>query len=200
MTATEGQCRLYLTVPIGTDAAVSLDTALSAGDVACVLLSGTDTAPGNASEIARHAHANGIAVLVEDDIASAKAIGADGVHIASDRERFEEARDALGDDAIIGVDCGRSKHDAMWFAERGAAYVAFGPGEDQAAMIAWWAELFEVPCVAWQIDDRTRGLELAARGADFLALTPEAWMPAGPGADTAVKDWNDALAHVKSAA
>lgn len=200
MTANEAHCRLYLTVTVGSDTTASLDAALSAGDVACLLLSGPDVAGKDAADLTRLAQSMGVAVLVEDDIAAARSVGADGVHIAADQDRFEEAREALGNEAIIGVACGRSKHEAMWFAERGAAYIAFEPGEDQLAMIAWWAELFEIPCVAWQVDDKTHGLELAGRGADFLALTPEAWMPAGSSAETAVKDWNAALAQVKSAA
>jgi thiamine-phosphate pyrophosphorylase len=76
--------------------------------------------------------------------------------------------------------CGRlaSRHDAMVVAEAGADYVMFGepdatghrPAFDAVAeRVAWWAELFEVPCVGFaaSLDE----LEpLVAAGADFIAL------------------------------
>ncbi|WP_252251115.1 thiamine phosphate synthase, partial [Clostridium sp. ZBS13] len=67
-------------------------------------------------------------------------------------ERIEAAREILGGRAIIGADPGRSRHDAMTLAELGADYMAFGPegeGDVEARdeLAAWWAEIFEIPCV-----------------------------------------------------
>ena len=64
----------------------------------------------------------------------------------------------------------------MVLGELGADYVAFAPAgadaEVRAArrdLLAWWAELFEVPCVAWDVADAGEGRELVLAGADFLA-------------------------------
>jgi thiamine-phosphate pyrophosphorylase len=37
-------------------------------------------------------------------------------------------------------------------------------------MIAWWAPLFEVPCVAFDVETGEEAARLAAAGADFLAV------------------------------
>src|SRR5262249_52362723 len=70
------------------------------------------------------------------------------------------------------------RHDAMVAAEAGADYVMFGepdaagrrPAFDAVAeRVAWWAQLFEVPCVGFAAS--LEELEpLAAAGADFIAL------------------------------
>jgi thiamine-phosphate pyrophosphorylase len=76
--------------------------------------------------------------------------------------------------------CGRlaTRHDAMVAAEAGADYVMFGEPdaagrrpafEAVAERVAWWAELFETPCVGFAAS--LEELEpLAAAGADFIAL------------------------------
>jgi thiamine-phosphate pyrophosphorylase len=66
----------------------------------------------------------------------------------------------------------------MIAAERGADYVMFGEpnreGERPAAeavleRVAWWAEVFEVPCVAYAASaDEIEAL--AQAGADFVAV------------------------------
>jgi thiamine-phosphate pyrophosphorylase len=62
--------------------------------------------------------------------------------------------------------------------EAGADYVMFGEPDPAgrrpsfeaiAERVAWWAELFEIPCVAWA--ERIEEVdELCAAGADFIAL------------------------------
>jgi thiamine-phosphate pyrophosphorylase len=70
-----------------------------------------------------------------------------------------------------------TRHDAMLAAEQGADYVMFGEPADgrrpsfEAILerVAWWAELFEVPCVGFAAALDEVG-PLAAAGADFVAL------------------------------
>jgi thiamine-phosphate pyrophosphorylase len=68
-------------------------------------------------------------------------------------------------------------------AELGADYVAFGPTaaasardrEDRAELIAWWSEIFVVPCVGWNVETPEEAVNLARLGADFVALAPSIW-------------------------
>lgn len=139
--------------------------------------------------VAQHA---GVAVLIAGYIKLAAEVGADGVHISardldgSALERYRSAREKLGANAIIGVDAGRSRHDAMALAEAGADYIAFGKVSDQSGstehndgpktpieaqldIVAWWSDIFEVPVVAFDVDDDETSRSLAEAGADFVA-------------------------------
>ena len=94
------------------------------------------------------------------------------MHLAADTTLYAEARKTLGAEASIGVFCGFSRDDAMRLAEAGADYVAFGPTDegdsdaiDQCAeLIAWWSEIFVVPCIAWNVGnaEERRAAPLAA--------------------------------------
>lgn len=200
MTASDTHCRLYLIAePTGLTAG-QLAEALAGGDVACLLLSAAGLDRAAASELCKIAQSQGVAVVVDRDIDAAAGIGADGVHIDADRDTFEHARDRLGDEAIIGIDCGRSRHDAMTFAELGASYVAFAPGNGQGDMVKWWAELFEVPCVAWDVPDQEAAAEIAFHGCDFVSLAPEHWSALEDGMAEAISGWNRALSGKRTAA
>lgn len=67
-----------------------------------------------------------VPLIVNDDIELARALGARGVHLGKDDATIEEARDLLGESAIIGVSCYNSIARAYDAAGRGASYVAFG--------------------------------------------------------------------------
>ena len=115
----------------------------------------------------------------------AKSIGADGVHMRADAINVARAREVLGPDAIVGSDCGLSRHDAMALGEAGADYIAFGavgasdPDEldDLADMVEWWGGLIEIPCAAWLPSGADHAVlaRLAAAGADFIIPGPEIW-------------------------
>ena len=167
---------------------------LAGGHVSCLLL--TPNAEGIFDPIAvrpliKLAQGRGVAVLLADDAVAAKLNGADGVHLADDPFEYDAARRLLGPKAIVGVEIGLSRHDAMELGERGADYVAFtetgeDPGEDEETGVAlplperisWWAEVFTVPCIAWDVGLPEEATEYAALGADFVAIAPEAWLDA----------------------
>ena len=48
------------------------------------------------------------------------------MHVGAEDTPYAEARRLVGPDAIVGVSCYASRHDAMEAAEAGADYVAFG--------------------------------------------------------------------------
>ncbi len=186
MAEVKHRCRLYFQCPAQVSAKFEAQLAhvIASTDAACVLL-GVDnqtTDEIHAGRLIDLVHARGIACLVRNDIALAETLGADGVHIAADPAVYAEARKRLGDSASIGVDCGLDRHRAMLLAELGADYVAFG-GEssdidtiDQCAeLIAWWSEIFVVPCVAWNVHGAEEAARLAALGSDFVAPSASIW-------------------------
>ncbi len=68
----------------------------------------------------------GVPVLVNDDVAYAVAIGADGVHLGRDDGSIRMARARLGPRALIGASCYASLERARALAGEGADYLAFG--------------------------------------------------------------------------
>ena len=69
---------------------------------------------------------HGVPLIINDDLALAVAIGADGVHLGRDDATLAEARAALGTSAIIGVSCYADIGRARAAAVDGADYIAFG--------------------------------------------------------------------------
>ena len=67
-----------------------------------------------------------VAFIVNDSMALAKRLGADGVHLGQSDGDIREARALLGPNAQIGKTCHDSRHLAMEAGEAGADYVAFG--------------------------------------------------------------------------
>ncbi|HMT44023.1 MAG TPA: thiamine phosphate synthase, partial [Chakrabartia sp.] len=139
------------------------------------------------------------AFIVNDSIALAKRLGADGVHLGQGDGDPREARDVLGRDAQIGVTCHDSRHLAMEAGEAGADYVAFGafyPTSTKAAShqadletLNWWSTMFELPCVAIGGITVENAAPVIAAGADFVAVSAGVWAhPDGPAA--AVKAFN----------
>jgi thiamine-phosphate pyrophosphorylase len=126
-----------------------------------------------------------VAFIVNDSIALAKRLGADGVHLGQDDGEVVEARQRLGREAQIGVTCHASRHLAMEAGEAGADYVAFGAffptttketkHRAEPEILAWWQALFEIPCVAiGGITPKNCG-PLVQAGADFLAVCGAVW-------------------------
>lgn len=180
------RCRLYFQVPATAPATLSaqLAQAMAGTDAACVLLCREESAfdETHASSVIDLVQARGLACLVERDAVLAEHLGADGVHIPADAAVYAESRKLLGDSASIGAGCGMNRHDAMRLAELGADYVAFGGPDgtidaiDQYAdLIAWWSEIFVVPCVAWNVNNAAHAARLASLGADFVAPSKSIW-------------------------
>lgn len=126
-----------------------------------------------------------VAFIVNDSIALAKRLGADGVHLGQDDGDPREARERLGRNAQIGVTCHDSRHMAMEAGEAGADYVAFGaffPSATKDAkfhatldLLEWWQSIFELPCVAiGGITPQNCG-PIVQAGADFLAVSHAVW-------------------------
>ena len=147
--------------------------------------------------------AHDVAFIVNDSIALAKRLKADGVHLGQGDGDVREARRGLGADAQIGVTCHNSRHLAMEAAEAGADYVAFGaffPTTTKEVQhvaeidtLQKWSLVTEVPCVAIGGITPENAKPLIEAGADFLAVSSAVWNhPDGPAA--AVKAFNALLA------
>jgi thiamine-phosphate pyrophosphorylase len=126
-----------------------------------------------------------VALIVNDSMALAKRIGADGVHLGQSDGDVGEARALLGPSAQIGKTCHDSRHLAMEAGEAGADYVAFGafyptttkPSHyrPDPSILSWWSTLFEVPCVAIGGITADNAKPLVDAGADFLAVCQAVW-------------------------
>jgi thiamine-phosphate pyrophosphorylase len=191
--------RLYLvTPPLDAPAlAAKLAEALAAADVAAVLVRAPADANAGLIErvraVAPAVQDRGVAFLIEGHPEIVEPAGADGAHLTG-VAAFDAALPLLKPRYIVGCGGLGSRHDAMVAGERGADYVMFGePDTDDrrpafAAVldrVAWWAELFEIPCVgcAMNLDEVAA---LAGAGADFVAIADLVWAdPQGPGAAVA---------------
>ncbi|MBI1649704.1 thiamine phosphate synthase [Hyphomicrobium sulfonivorans] len=155
---------------------------------ASVIIAPSDSEPltaANARPLVELVQSQEIAALIYGDAQLARTLRADGVHLPWHQDvvaQYGEARDILGTRYIVGIDVGRSRHDAMTLAEEGADYIGFGipphvedreaAGNRRRELVAWWSEIFEVPCIALDVETPEEAETLSAAGADFIALVP----------------------------
>lgn len=203
-------CQLYLiTPPAIADLeafAGLLEQALSAGPVAALQIRLKDASDDQiktaAARLVPIAQAHGVAVILNDRPDLAKATGCDGVHVGQDDTPVAEARRIMGPDAMIGATCHDSRHLGMEAAEAGADYVAFGAffptdtkqttHRPELAELTIWQETMETPCVAIGGITVENAAQVAAAGADFVAVSAGVWKHAdGPAA--AVRAFNAVL-------
>ena len=184
-------CQLYLISPLDVGGAFPerLRRALAAGPAAAFQFRVKGMTEHEAARLAeplqRICADADCAFIVNDSIALAKRLGADGVHLGQQDGEVREARERLGREAQIGVTCHASRHLAMEAGEAGADYVAFGafypsptkPSEHrpEPELLSWWSALFELPCVAIGGVTPDNCAPLVAAGADFLAVSHAVW-------------------------
>lgn len=184
-------CQLYLISPLDVSGAFPdrLARALDAAPVAAFQfrVKGVDehAAAGLAEPLRRICGDRDVAFIVNDSIALAKRLGADGVHLGQGDGEVADARQRLGREAQIGVTCHDSRHLAMDAGEAGADYVAFGAFFPTATkvvehhatldLLSWWQGIFELPCVAIGGITPENCASLIVAGADFLAVSGAVW-------------------------
>ena len=195
-------CQLYLISPPVIDERfpAKLAEALDGGKVAAFQLRLKDV---DEDAIARAAEPlqklcaeRDVAFIINDSVALAKRLEADGVHLGQGDGDPREARKILGPKVQIGVTCHDSRHLAMEAGEAGADYVAFGAfyptttkethHRPEPSILSWWTTLFELPCVAIGGVTADNAAPLVKAGADFLAVSSAVWgHPDGPRAGVA---------------
>lgn len=201
--------RLYLITPSQFDLddfSSLLADALEGGDVASLQLRMKESYDEDIIAAARKlmpiCHSKDVAFIINDRPDIAVKTGADGVHVGQEDASYQDARELVGTDKIVGVTCKDSRHLAMEAGEKGADYVAFGSfyptttklttSTANAEILTWWQDLFEIPCVAIGGIQVEHAAKLARAGADFLAVSSGIWNhPDGPGC--AVEQFNQAI-------
>jgi thiamine-phosphate pyrophosphorylase len=184
-------CQLYLISPLetGSDFPQQLSEALEAGPVAAFQFRVKDIGQDDAARLAEPLKAIcdefDVAFIVNDDIALAKQLNADGVHLGQSDESLKNARVELGRDVQIGITCHDSRHLAMEAGEGGANYVAFGAffptttketfHTPELDIVEWWSAMMEIPCVAIGGITPENCQPLIDAGADFLAVSSAVW-------------------------
>lgn len=190
--------KLYLISPqdVGGSFPDRLKAALEPGVAAAFQLRAKDVAEHELARLAeplqRICGDADVAFIVNDSIALAKRLYADGVHLGQSDGDIREARAELGPAAQIGKTCHDSRHLAMEAGEAGADYVAFGafyptttkPSHyrPEPSILSWWSTVFEVPCVAIGGITPDNGRLLVEAGADFLAVCQAVWGKDDPAA------------------
>ncbi|GAB6067920.1 thiamine phosphate synthase [Methylothermus subterraneus] len=132
-----------------------------------------------AAQLVKLCHAYQVPLIVNDDLALAERIGADGVHLGREDTDACQARNRLGPDAIVGVSCYADLSRAVCAAQAGATYVAFGaffpsatkPNASPAPieLLSAAKKVLACPIVAIGGITPENGACLLAAGADLLA-------------------------------
>ena len=202
-------CQLYLISPLelGGGFPAQLEAALSAGPVAAFQFRMKDVDQHEAAALAVPLQAicaaHDVAFIVNDSVALAKRLNADGVHLGQSDGDIADARAELGKAFQIGVTCHNSRHLAMEAAEAGADYVAFGAFyptitknvEHSAELdtVEKWSRVMEMPCVAIGGITPENAKPIIDAGADFIAVSSAVWNHP-QGAAEAIKAFNMVLA------
>jgi len=193
--------QLFLTTPRLSEAetfAPLLAEAIKAAKISCVLVRLGVRDEGSAKKILKALapiiQDAGVAMLVEGEPSLAARANADGAQISGAGQNLRDAIDSLKPERIVGV-CGlKNKDDAMTAGELDVDYLMFGePSADGFVQnialvterVKWWAEIFNVPCVAYAPRLVDVG-PLTNAGADFIATGDWLWNAAdGVGATMA---------------
>lgn len=183
--------QLYLISPLDVsgDFPQRLERALDAGKVAAFQFRVKGLDQHEAARLAEPLQAicaaRDVAFIVNDSVALAKRLKADGVHLGQKDGDVREAREELGREAQIGVTCHDSRHLAMEAGDAGADYVAFGAFHPsttketehraEVEVLEFWQQMMEIPCVAIGGITPENCRALADAGADFVAVSGAVW-------------------------
>jgi thiamine-phosphate pyrophosphorylase len=206
----EEACRLFLITPVILDPAAFspvFEAALAAVDVACVLLRHQARDEADAKKIikvlAPLAQKRGAACLNENDARLAVRTELDGVQTEGGGDLLAAAIEQLKPQRIVGAGHLKTRDDAMVAGEAGVDYLMFGgPDVDETAdsileRVAWWADIFNVPCVGYAQSLKDIG-GLVRAGADFVAVCGALWDDPR-GVEAALKDITQILTEAKVA-
>ncbi|PCJ92349.1 MAG: thiamine phosphate synthase [Hyphomicrobiales bacterium] len=199
---TKYQPQLFLVTPAFDDReefAARLAPVLQAASVSAVLIAprandeASDSYQRDCKLLAPIIQQYGGAALTMNDTQVSGRSGADGIHLTGKVSEITDVMKRFRPKHIVGTSAGHTRHDAMIKGETQPDYLMFGSpfehDEDHAytlEMAQWWAELFEVPCVAMagQTQDSLRAT-IETRS-DFIGLNGFIWNHAD-GPEVAIK-------------
>ena len=119
---------LYLVVPVGAPLE-RVEAALRGGVDVLQLWQPADVSRDEARRWGRTvrglARRFGVPLLVHEDVALARELGADGVHLDGEIPTPDAVRNELGRGALVGYTCGRVLKKAEWAERVGADYISF---------------------------------------------------------------------------
>ncbi len=133
--------------------------------------------------------ARGATFIINDDVALARDVAADGVHLGRDDASLARARETLGDAALIGASCYDSLERAEAAVSAGADYIAFGsffpsatkPDAALANLMLLTAAKarWPIPVVAIGGINAGNARSLIEAGADALAVISDVFIAPG---------------------
>ncbi len=131
-----------------------------------------------------------VPLIINDDIALAIQVGADGIHLGRSDSSISAARKQLGCKAIIGCSCYNDLDRAYNAVNNGADYIAFGtffpsPTKPDAVkampeLISQTKEKYDLPVVAIGGITTENGQSLINAGADMLAVVSDLYASDDP--------------------
>lgn len=178
--------RLVLVAPPlsdGAKLATLIQSALSGGDVASIILdtTGLDDAPFQAvaEKVVPLIQAQGVAAIILNDTRTAGRVGADGIHVEGTIADVKDAIERHAPKMIVGTGNLRDRHGAMEIGELQPEYIFFGKiGADNKpdghprnlGLAEWWAAMVEIPCIVQAGNALESLIPAVQTGADFVAL------------------------------
>ena len=202
------RCRLVLITPPGAGLAAlekQLAQALAAGDVASLILPRYDLDDGAFQALCERlvplAQERGVAAIVAGDTRVAGRVGADGIHVEEGKAGLAEAVARHGGKLMVGTGGAKTRDDALELGEEQPDYIFFGrfgydtkpePHSRNLSLGRWWAQMIEIPCIVLGGGDVASVCDVAATGAEFVALS-QAVFGAGADAAAAVAETNALL-------
>ncbi|WP_198265266.1 thiamine phosphate synthase [sulfur-oxidizing endosymbiont of Gigantopelta aegis] len=133
-----------------------------------------------AKELSQLCKKHSVCFIINDDPQLAKAVVADGVHVGKNDGQIADARQYLGEQAIIGVSCYNKLENARNAVTQGADYVAFGrffPSQTKPEALPAELSLLEqasaelsIPIVAIGGIKQDNAQQLIHRGANAIAV------------------------------
>lgn len=188
------RCRIVLIAPAHATPEHIL-AALAGGDVASLILPtwemDDDAFQRHAEAIVPRAQAEGVAVVIAGDARIAMRSGADGLHAESPRREVADLIVKNQPKLMIGTGGATTRDDALELGELRPDYIFFGkfgydnkpePHARNLKLGQWWSEMIQVPCIVLAGSEIASVSEVAATGADFVALSSAVY---GDGIDPA---------------
>jgi thiamine-phosphate pyrophosphorylase len=189
--AEPNRCRIVLIAPAGLTAerfASRLRKAIEGGDVASLIVPVHGLDDASFQHFCEHvvpiAQEAGVAVIVEGDTRIAGRVGADGVHLETGSAEIGNDIERLQSRMMVGVGGAKTRDDALDLGELRPDYIFFGrfgydtkpePHHRNLTLGQWWADVIEIPCIVMAGSDIASVVDVAATGAEFVALSSAAF-------------------------